>query len=183
MRPTADGEAIPVGDDADPDGCDKSLAPAVAQVPDAVPVVPPPSNSAVEPDVPPVDIPEPKDVPVVAVPMPLDAPADEALRPKEACGSEPPMPAHAVRELVGGIMGDVPDVVGLTPGVASSVAPKGIPVGATAEPGPMPSGDVMPSGDGPGEMLVPPTCAQAAPQPMRTAAMAAVNKRVIASFS
>jgi hypothetical protein len=51
-------------------------------------------------------------------------------------------------------IGDTPDVVGLTPGDASSIAPRGMPVGATAEPGPMPSGEVMPSGD-------PPTCAMA----------------------
>jgi hypothetical protein len=75
--------------------------------------------------------------------------------------------------------GDVPDVNGLTPGDASPVAPRGIPVGATGEPGPMPSGDVMPSGEGPGEMLIPPTCAKAEPQPRRTAAMVAIIKRVI----
>jgi hypothetical protein len=71
--------------------------------------------------------------------------------------------------------GDVPLVIGLTPGEASSVAPMGIPVGATGAAGPMPSGDVMPSGDGP----IPPTCAKAAPQPNSVAAIAANNKRVI----
>jgi len=50
---------------------------------------------------------------------------------------------------------------GLSPGEVSSVAPRGIPVGGTAEPGPMPSGDVAP-------MLgvrlpIPPTCAKAEP--------------------
>ena len=65
------------------------------------------------------------------------------------------------------------DVVGLTPGDASSVAPRGIPVGATAAPGPMPSGDVMPSG-GPGEI-----CPKAEPHPKRTAAVVVIAKRVI----
>jgi hypothetical protein len=51
-------------------------------------------------------------------------------------------------------------------------------VGATGEPGPMPSGEVMPSG-APGEMLIPPTCAKAEPQPKRTAAVVAITKRVI----
>src|SRR5437879_5978292 len=90
-------------------------------------------------------------------PLLADAPADEASRPKDACGSEPPMPPHVVTVLVAGVIGDVPDIVGLTPGVASSVAPMGILVRATGEPGPTPSGDVMPSG-GPGEMFMP-TCA------------------------
>jgi hypothetical protein len=55
-------------------------------------------------------------------------------------------------------MGDVPDINGLTADVVSSVAPMGVLVGATGEPRPKPSGDVKPSG-GPGEMLIPPTCA------------------------
>jgi hypothetical protein len=55
-----------------------------------------------------------------------------------AAGADEP-PAH-----VAPIMGAAPDVVGLTPGVASSVAPRGIPVCPTGAFG-MPSGDVMPS--------------------------------------
>jgi hypothetical protein len=49
---------------------------------------------------------------------------------------------------------------GLRPGVASSVAPIGMPTGGTADPGPMPSGDVIPSGGG-----AAPTWANAVPQP------------------
>lgn len=45
------------------------------------------------------------------------------------------------------VQGVLADGGGLTPGVASSVAPIGIPIGATGEPGPMPSGEVIPSGD------------------------------------
>src|SRR5438876_5255472 len=93
------------------------------------------------------------------------------------------MPPHVVRLLIVGGSGDVPDVVGLTPSVGTSVAPRRRPVGGTAEPGPMPSGDVMPSGEGPGVMPIPPTCAKAAPQPERTAVIAIINKRVIAGFS
>ena len=38
----------------------------------------------------------------------------------------------------------MPPGSGLSPGDASSVAPRGIPVGGTDEPGIMPSGDVAP---------------------------------------
>jgi hypothetical protein len=47
----------------------------------------------------------------------------------------------------GETIGDAPDVAGLSPGVASSVAPIGIPTDPTGEPGPTPSGEVMPSGE------------------------------------
>ena len=88
------------------------------------------------------------------------------------------MPPHVETMLVEGAMGDVPDIIGLTPGAASSVAPMGILLRGTGKPGPTPSGDVMPS-EGPGAMLIPPTCAQAEPQPKRTAAVVATAKRVI----
>jgi hypothetical protein len=65
--------------------------------------------------------------------------------------------------------GDVPDVIGLTPGVESSVAPMGIPVRGTAGAGPIPSGDVIPSGDPDGPIA--PICADAEP----LASKAAVN--------
>jgi hypothetical protein len=67
---------------------------------------------------------------------------------------EPPMPEHCVAVPID----DVPSI-GLTPGVLSSVAPKGMPVAATGEPGPMPSGEVAPMlGTG---LPIPPTCAKA----------------------
>jgi hypothetical protein len=115
-----------------------------AHVPDAFPTRPPPSKTEFEPDVLALDVPVLEDIPVVELSVPDGD-------PKDASGIEAPTPEHGV--LVANPIGDVPDVVGLTPGDASSVAPKGMPVGATGEPGPMPSGDVMPSG-GPGE-----TCA------------------------
>jgi hypothetical protein len=105
-----------------------------AQVPGAVAPMPPPSKSAV-PDSPGIELPIPADAPVVEPPIPADAAVVElpmAAGPGEA-------PAHAAP-----IMGAAPAVIGLTPGVASSVAPMGIPVCPTGALG-MPSGDVMPS--------------------------------------
>lgn len=149
-RATDDAEPIPVGDEADAAGAVEELLPFAAQVPDAVPAMPPPSKTEVEPDVPAVDIPVPDVAP----------------------------PEHVVLLAVNA-SGDVPDVNGLTPGDASPVAPRGMPVGATGEPGPMPSGDIMPSGDVPGEMPTPPTCAKAEPQLRRIAAVVAITMRVI----
>jgi hypothetical protein len=161
-RPTDDPEPIPPPNGADATGPAKELLPIEAQAPDAVPVMPPPSKSEVEPD-----------VPVSGDVADIEPPPI----PKDVCGIEPPTPEHVVLPVVGPI-GDAPDVIGLTPGDASSVAPNGTRVGATGEPGPMPSGEVMPSG-APGEMLIPPTCAKAEPQPKRTAAVVAITKCVI----
>lgn len=149
-------EPIPAGDEADAAGAKELLPVVAAQVPDAVPAMPPPSK---------VDIPVPVDVAVIEVPVPDVA---------------PPMPEHVVLLAVNP-SGDVPDVIGLTPSDVSPVAPIGIPVGGTAAAGPMPSGDVMPSGDEPGEIA--PTCAAADPHPKTAAAIVATNKRVIADFS
>jgi hypothetical protein len=63
------------------------------------------------------------------------------------------------------------DGAGLVPGVVISVAPSGMPAGATAMPGPMASGDVAPSGDGPT-----PTCAKADAPPRRDATRVAITK-------
>jgi hypothetical protein len=166
IRPTVDREPIPLGDEADPAGPAKELpAAAPAQVPDAVPAMLPPSK--VELDVPALDVPMPDVVPVPVL-----------AAPKDACGSEPPMPLQVVRFCIVCGSGDAPDVVGLTPSVGTWVAPRRRPVGGTGAPGPMPSGDVMPSGEGPGVMPVPPTCAKAEPL-KRAAAMVAITKRVI----
>jgi hypothetical protein len=152
-----------VGDEADAAGAPKDPPAVVAQVPDAVPAVPPPSNSIVETAVgaaaPAVDIPVPTDVPVIELVRPdvvpaIEVPVPETVGglPKEVCGIEPPMPAHCVTVPIV----DVPSI-GLIPGVLSSIAPMGMPVGATGKPGPMPSGEVAPMlGTGLG---VPPTCA------------------------
>jgi hypothetical protein len=136
-------------------------------VPDAVPAVLPPSNSKVELDVPALDVPMPDVVPMLVL-----------AAPKNACGIEPPMPPHVVRLLIVGGSGEVPDVIGLTPSIGTSVVPRRRPVGGTAEPGPMPSGDVMPSGEGSGVMPIAPTCANAEPAPRRAAAMVTITRRV-----
>jgi hypothetical protein len=142
----------------------------LAQVPEAVPTVPPPSHNVDEPDVPGVDIPVPDELPVSA--LMLDKfPAIEL------------MPVQVVVLGAAGPSGEAPDVIGLTPGDASSVAPRGIPVGATAGAGPMPSGDVIPSGGAPGgDMPIPPTCAEAALPPNSIAATTVINRRVIRIF-
>jgi hypothetical protein len=111
------------------------------QVPGAVAIMPPPSNSAVL-DSPGTELPIPADAPVIGVPIPVDAAVAEL--PMGAGAGE--VPAH-----VAPIKGAAPDVVGLTPGVASSVPPRGTPVCPTGAFG-MPSGDVRPSG-GRGEVL------------------------------
>ena len=60
----------------------------------------------------------------------------------------------------------VPVTAGLTPADPSSVAPKGIPVGATGEPGAMPSGEVAPIAEI--GLPIPPTCAKTGVQPRST---------------
>jgi hypothetical protein len=72
---------------------------------------------------------------------------------------------------------DVPAAVGLTPGVAISVAPSGIPVTPTVAPGPIPSGELMPSGTGAPVPTV--TCAHAVLQPRRTDTVVVTIKRLI----
>ena len=142
------------------------------QVPGAVAPIPPPSKSVVLPgtELPipadAVEPPIPADAPVIGGPIPVDAVVVElAMAP--GAGEAP---TH-----VAPIKGAAPDAVGLTPGVASSVAPKGIPVCPTGALG-MPSGEVMPSA-GRGETFMR-ACAEAELQPRRTAVIA-IAKRVI----
>jgi hypothetical protein len=105
-----------------------------AQVVGAVALMLPPSKSAVL-DSPGTELPIPADAPVIGLPSPVNAAVVEL--PMAAGADE--APAHGAP-----IKGAAPDVVGLTPGVANSVAPRGIPVCPTGALG-MPSGDVMPS--------------------------------------
>jgi hypothetical protein len=118
--------------------------------PDVLPAIPPPSNNVV-PDNPSIEPPVPADAPAVELPMPADAPVIGLPIPADAAivklAGADDAPAHITP-----IMGDAPDVVGLTPGVASSVAPMGIPVCPTGALG-MPNGDVMPNA-GRGETLM-----------------------------
>jgi hypothetical protein len=134
----------------------------LAHVPDAVPTLPPPSNVVEDAAVPAVDIPVPTELPVIEL-VPDRLPTSE-LTPAQVVvlsGAEP--------------SGDTPEVIGLTPGEFSSVAPRGIPVPATAGAGPMPSGEVMPSGEG----TLPEICAKAEPQLSKIVAVAIIAKRVM----
>jgi hypothetical protein len=189
-RAEAAAEAIPVGDEADAAGPAKALLPIVKQVPDAVPVMPPPSNAVGDTEVPAVEMPVPDEVPAIELPMPDDAPAvglpetddiaaAELARvpmvPNDDCGIEPPKPLHAGLVTVVVDASDV--IIGLVPAPPIPVAPRGMRVGGTGAAGPMPSGDVMPSGDGPEGIA--PTCAKAPQQLNRTAAVVTITKRVI----
>ena len=151
IRPTPDGDDIVLGDD---DAADPIIP---AQVPDAVAAMPPASKSAV--------VAEPIGPDIVALgDVPDRFPAAELMK------------EHAGVVLVVGVIGDTPDVVGLTPSDPISLLPRGIPVGGTAGAGPMPRGEVMPSGEG---ALVP-NCADAVPHPMINAAIAVISMRVMA---
>jgi hypothetical protein len=143
--------AIPVGEEADAVGRAKAVLAPGTQVPEAVPVLPP-SKTVVKP-----------------VEEIVEPAADDVLivgAPKEASGSEPPKPEQAAMSLVERPAGVVP---GDVPGGTSSVAPRGIPVGATGAAAPRPSGEVMPSGEGPG-----------APPTTLTWATAELEKRIVA---
>ena len=136
--------------------------PIGAQGPDALVVMPPPAT--------PAPMPPPSNAALLEAPVVALVAAAEVAAADNA-------PPHATP--VKGSSGDAPDRIGLAPGVASSVAPRGIRVGPTGADGPMPRGDVMPKGN-PGEMLG--ACACAAPQPKTAAASAAAStiaKRVI----
>jgi hypothetical protein len=140
----------------------------LAQVPEAVPTFPPPSNTVDETGVPDVDTPVPTELPVIGL-VPDKLPAIDSMCEQVL------VPSAA------GPSGNTPDVIGLTPAEFSSVVPRGIPVPGTAGAGPMPSGEVMPSGAGVDD--VPPICAEAEPHPKTAVTIAALvavtNRRVI----
>ena len=108
-----------------------------AQAPGALAAIRPPSKGAA-PDGPVTEPPMPAEAPVTGLPMLGDVPV--VALPMAADGGVDETPPHVAPSI-----GEAPDVVGLTPGVASSVAPRGIPVCPTGAFG-IPSGDVMPSG-------------------------------------
>jgi hypothetical protein len=131
-RPTVDREPRP-GDEADAVGLDDAVVVLLAHVPEAVPAMPVLSNKGVG-------------APVMAL----------LVLAIEVPGLEFPRLEHAVAAVIEP-RADVPAAPGLMPGVASSVAPSGIPVAPTATPGPIPSGEVTPSGAG--APVIMPTCA------------------------
>jgi len=157
--PTGAPADIPVGDEADAVG-EARLGPAV-QVPDVVPVVPP-SNTVANP--------------VGAEVVPVVEAAPVAGPPKDACGIALLKPEQTARSLVESPEGVVP---GEVPGGTISVAPRGIPVGATGGGAPMPSGEVMPRGEGVGAPPTVPTWATAEPGASETTRIAAVMNRDI----
>ncbi|WGD50088.1 hypothetical protein QA641_31315 [Bradyrhizobium sp. CB1650] len=126
---------------------------AVAHVPDAVPAIPVPSNSGVGADVPDI-APVAEDSPGSEPPVPLV----ELPMPEVAVCIAPVVLEHAEGVVIA-LEADELDVIGLTPGVASSVAPSGTPVTPTGAAAPIPSGEVTPSG---GVTALMPTCATAA---------------------
>src|SRR5262249_40501209 len=95
---------IPAGPTDEPGPIDEAAGADAADAPGPFAAIPPPSKSAGL-DSPGSELAMPADAPVIGPPTPANAGADEA-------------PAH-----VAPITGDAPDVIGLTPGVASSVAP------------------------------------------------------------
>jgi hypothetical protein len=125
------------------------------------------------PHVPEVAAPPGSDVPV---PVPIAIPPPSKVVPEPDVPDEGlPAAEHVVPVPV---VPAVPVGIGLRPGDASSVEPKGIPIGETGEPGVMPSGEVAPM---PGVGLpIPPTCAKTGLQPKSAANIAAVNVRRIA---
>ncbi|HYZ22358.1 MAG TPA: hypothetical protein VE690_09390 [Rhodopila sp.] len=152
-RPTVLREPM-VGDEADAVGLDDEVA-AVAHVPEAVPANPAPSNSGVGAEVP--------DIAPVAEDSPgseLAVPLVEFPVPEAAVCIAPMVLEHTEGVVVIPLEAEEPDVIGLTPGVASSVAPSGTPVTPTGAAAPIPSGEVVPSG---GVTAPMPTCANAAP--------------------
>jgi len=158
-RPTGAPAAMPVGDEADAVG-EARLGPAV-QVPDVVPVVPP-SKTVANP------------VGVEVVPVVEAAPVAGA--PKEACGIELLKPEQTARSLV-----ERPEgvVAGEVPCGTISVAPRGIPVGATGAGTPTPSGEVTPRGEGVGAPPIVPTWAIAEPGQSASASIAPMMNRDI----
>jgi hypothetical protein len=156
-RPTLDCEPM-LGDEADAVALDDAAA-VVEQVPDAVPDMPAPSNSAVGADVP--------EIAPIAEVSPLIEPSVPAVE----------LPAPPVEHAVADAIAPGDDgliAVGLTPGVASSVAPSGIPVVPTGAAAPNPSGEVRPSGGATGAM---PTCADAEPTSNSDQTMATIRMR------
>jgi hypothetical protein len=153
-RPTVLREPM-VGDEADAFGLEDAVV-AVVHVPDAVPAIPAPSNSGVGAEVP--------DIAPVAEDSPGNEPAVPVVEfpmPEVAVCIAPMVLEHAEGVVIAiAFEAEELDVIGLTPGVASSVAPSGTPVAPTGAAAPIPSGEVIPSG---GVTAPMPTCANAAP--------------------
>jgi hypothetical protein len=131
-----------------------------------------------------VDIPDVADIPVPDVAAVAGVAAPTAVPPPSKLAVDPNIPdvevpavEHVVPLLGIAIVPVTPVGAGLTPGDAISVAPIGIPVGETAEPVAMPSGEVTPIvGVG---VAVPPTCAIATLQTKSAGSTAAIDETLI----
>lgn len=173
LRPAPPISVAPMGMPTAPTGDPGVAVPAVAA---AAAALPPPIGAqgpdALAPTAPApalAPIPPPSKAALLEPPVVVPVTAAEVAAADNA-------PPHATP--LRGSSGDAPDRIGLAPGVASSVAPRGIRVGPTGAGGPMPSGDVMPKGS-PGEMLG--ACACAAPLPKTSAASTAAKRLIIPS--
>jgi hypothetical protein len=121
-----------------------------------------------------VDIPDVAAVAGAVVPTAMPPPSKLVVDPNIPTG-EVPVVEHVVPLLGIEIVPVTPTGAGLTPGDAISVEPRGIPVWGTAEPAPMPSGEVAATvGVG---LAIPLTCAMAAALQRTSAAekTAAIN--------
>jgi hypothetical protein len=127
-----------------------------------------------------VDIPDVAAVAGAAVPTPIPPPSKLAVDPNIDDGAIP-MVEHVVSLLGIAIVPVASPGAGLTPGDAISVEPSGMPVGETAEPVPIPSGEVAPRlGVG---LAIPLTCAIAALQTKSAARIAAINDNLVGKRS
>jgi hypothetical protein len=123
-----------------------------------------------------VDIPDAAAVAGAAVPIAIPPPSKLAVDPNIDDG-EVPKVEHVVPLLGIAIVPVASPGAGLTPGDAISVEPSGMPVGETAEPVPIPSGEVAPRvGVG---VAIPPTCALAALQTKSAARIAALTDNLV----
>jgi hypothetical protein len=102
----------------------------------------------------------------------LPSPVPMAPVPAQALDATPTMPSPSNRGVAAGDVGPpaveqlIVGGAGLVPGAIISVAPSGMPVGATDKRDPMARGDVVLSG----EVPIPLTCARVDPQPRSAAA-------------
>jgi hypothetical protein len=147
-----------------PDMPEVSSIPDVVGIPDDVDI----PDVAIVPDV--------AAVAVAGVPTPIPPPSKLPMDPNIDDGAVP-MVEHVVLLLGIAIVPVASPGAGLIPGDAISVAPRGMPVGETVEPAPIPSGEVAPMvGVG---VAIPLTCAMATLQTSSVGKIAAISESLI----
>ena len=152
-----------------PDMPEVSSIPEVVDIPDVADI---PDDVGIPGE---VDIPDVAAVAGAADPTPIPPPSKLAVDPNIDDGEVPevehvePLPGIAIVPVR-------PVGAGLMPGDAISVEPRGMPVWETAEPAPMPSGEVAPMvGVG---LTIPLTCAMATLQAKSAGTAAAINENL-----